>query len=59
MYTCDVIVRKEISTDISGRKKAQKRISECRLIFITYIGAALGLLQEEKFSVIIIDEASQ
>lgn len=53
------MVGKELSTDMSGRKKAQKRISECRLIFTTCIGAALGLLREEKFGVVIIDEASQ
>jgi superfamily I DNA and/or RNA helicase len=53
------MVGKEISTDMSGRKKAQKRIRECRLIFTTCIGAALGLLREEEFGVVIIDEASQ
>jgi len=59
MYTCDAMVGKEISADMSGRKKAQKRISECRLIFTTCIGAGLGLLREEKFGVVVIDEASQ
>jgi superfamily I DNA and/or RNA helicase len=53
------MVGKELSTDMSGRKKAQKRIRECQLIFTTCIGAALGLLREEKFDVVIIDEASQ
>jgi superfamily I DNA and/or RNA helicase len=53
------MVGKELSTDMSGRKKAQKRIRECQLIFTTCIGAALGLLREEKFGVVIIDEASQ
>jgi superfamily I DNA and/or RNA helicase len=59
IHTCDAMVGKELSTDPRGRKKAQKRISECRLIFTTCIGAGLGLLREEEFGIAIIDEASQ
>jgi superfamily I DNA and/or RNA helicase len=59
MYTCDAMAGKELSTDMRGRKKAQKRISECRLIFTTCIGAGLGLLRDEEFGIAIVDEASQ
>lgn len=50
---------KDLNEDPRGRKKAQKRIKECRLIFTTCIGAALGLLRTEYFNTVIIDEASQ
>lgn len=59
MYTCDAMAGKEISTDMRGRRKAEKRIRECRLVFTTCIGAGLGLLREEEFGIAIIDEASQ
>lgn len=50
---------KDLNEDPAGRRKAQKRIKECRLIFTTCIGAALGLLKSETFDTVIIDEASQ
>jgi superfamily I DNA and/or RNA helicase len=50
---------KDLTADPSARRKAQRRITEARLIFTTCIGAALGLLRTEDFDVVIIDEASQ
>ena len=50
---------KELNEDFRGQKEARKRIRGSRLIFTTCIGAALGLLRKEKFSTVIIDEASQ
>lgn len=58
-YTCDAMMGKDLNDDPSGRRKAQKRIKNCRLIFTTCIGAALGLLRTEEFDTVIIDEASQ
>ncbi|KAL8665418.1 MAG: hypothetical protein Q9202_002311 [Teloschistes flavicans] len=58
-YTCDAMMGKDLNDDPSGRRKAQKRIKNCRLIFTTCIGAALGLLRTETFDTVIIDEASQ
>ncbi|KAL9579667.1 MAG: hypothetical protein Q9203_006598, partial [Teloschistes exilis] len=58
-YTCDAMMGKDLNDDPSGRRKAQKRINNCRLIFTTCIGAALGLLRTEEFDTVIIDEASQ
>lgn len=50
---------KDLNDDPASRRKAQKRIKECRLVFTTCIGAALGLLKSETFETVIIDEASQ
>ena len=50
---------KDLNEDATSRRKAQKRIKDCRLIFTTCIGAALGLLKSEIFDIVIIDEASQ
>ena len=58
-YTCDAMLGKEINEHPEARKQAQKRIKNCRLVFTTCIGAGLGLLREELFDVVIIDEASQ
>ena len=58
-YTCDAMMGKDLNEDPRGRKKAQRRIRECRLVFTTCIGAALGLLRTESFNTVIIDEASQ
>lgn len=53
------MVGKDISNDFAGRRQAQRRISESRLIFTTCAGAGLGLLRFESFEVVLIDEASQ
>lgn len=50
---------KDLNEAHAGRKQAQKRIKECRLVFTTCIGAGLGLLRSENFDTVIIDEASQ
>ncbi len=58
-YTCDALLGKDLNENHAGRRKAQKQIKECRLLFTTCIGAGLGLLRSEQFDTIIIDEASQ
>ncbi|KAL8732802.1 MAG: hypothetical protein Q9181_003829 [Wetmoreana brouardii] len=58
-HTCDAMMGKDLIDNPAGRRKAQKRIKECRLIFTTCIGAALGFLRSEVFDTVIIDEASQ
>lgn len=58
-YTCDAMLGKDLNENHAGRRKAQKQIKECRLIFTTCIGAGLGLLRSETFNTVIIDEASQ
>ena len=50
---------KDISSSMAARSKAQKRVKESRLIFTTCTGAGLGLLREEIFEVVLVDEASQ
>ena len=44
---------------MAARNKAQKRVKESRLIFTTCAGAGLGLLRQEMFEVVLVDEASQ
>ncbi len=58
-YTCDAMMGKELAEDFKALKVARKRIHDARLVFTTCIGAALGLLRNEKFNTVIIDEASQ
>ena len=58
-YTCDAMMGKELAEDFKAQKVARKRIQSARLVFTTCIGAALGLLRNEEFSTVIIDEASQ
>jgi superfamily I DNA and/or RNA helicase len=50
---------KEIYTCYSALNRARDQIKKCRLVFITCIGAGLGLLLSESFDSVIIDEASQ
>ena len=50
---------KELADDFKALKAARKRIHDARLVFTTCIGAGLGLLRNEEFSTVIIDEASQ
>jgi superfamily I DNA and/or RNA helicase len=50
---------KDITGNMPARRKAQKRIRDSRLIFTTCIGASLGLLRNESFDVVLVDEASQ
>ena len=58
-YTCDAMMGKELAEDFKAQKVARKRIQGARLVFTTCIGAAIGLLRNEQFSTVIIDEASQ
>jgi hypothetical protein len=50
---------KYLGANVPARRKAQKRIKDARLTFTTCTGAALGLLKNEHFDVVIMDEASQ
>ena len=50
---------KELNENFKAHKEARERITNCRLIFTTCIGAGLGLLRSESFGTVIIDEASQ
>ena len=50
---------KELAEDFKAQKVARKRFQGARLVFTTCVGAALGLLRNEEFSTVIIDEASQ
>ena len=50
---------KDLNENPAGRRRAQKQIKECRLIFTTCIGAGLGLLRSEMFDTVVVDEASQ
>ncbi|KAH6203534.1 RNA-directed RNA polymerase [Parastagonospora nodorum] len=58
-FTCDAMLGTDLGGNMSARRKAQKRIKDARLIFTTCIGASLGLLRNEKFDVVFVDEASQ
>lgn len=58
-YTCDAMMGKELADDFKALKVARKRIHDAHLVFTTCIGAGLGLLRDEKFDTVIIDEASQ
>lgn len=58
-YTCDALLNTDINESHPSRKRAQKRITSSRLIFSTCIGSNLGLLRNQSFQIVIIDEASQ
>lgn len=58
-YTCDAMMGKELAEDFKAQRVARKRIQGARLVFTTCIGAALGLLRNEEFDTVVIDEASQ
>lgn len=51
--------RIDIGESSASRSQAVKRIQQARLIFTTCAGAGLGLLRNEAFQIVIIDEASQ
>lgn len=53
------MVGKEVNETFAARRKAQARVKKARLVFTTCIGSGLGLLRNEKFDTVIIDEASQ
>ena len=58
-YTCDAMMGKALGEDFKALKVARKRIHDTRLVFTTCIGAGLGLVRNENFNTVIIDEASQ
>ncbi|EME78058.1 uncharacterized protein MYCFIDRAFT_145022 [Pseudocercospora fijiensis CIRAD86] len=58
-FTCDAFVGQDLTDSHSGRRKAQERVTQSRLIFTTCIGAGLGLLRSEDFDIVLVDEASQ
>ena len=58
-YTCDAMVGKDLNLHAAARKKALARVRAGRLFFTTCAGAGLGLLRDERFDMVVIDEASQ
>ncbi|KAJ2987432.1 hypothetical protein NUW58_g4511 [Xylaria curta] len=58
-YTLDAMAGIEIYTNRKTLKEAQERVRNCRIAFTTCIGAGIGLLRDQTFEVVIIDEASQ
>ncbi|KAF8467385.1 RNA dependent RNA polymerase-domain-containing protein [Kalaharituber pfeilii] len=58
-YTCDAMVGKDLNIHAAARKKALARVRVGRLFFTTCAGAGLGLLRDERFDMVVIDEASQ
>ncbi|KAK4144578.1 RNA dependent RNA polymerase-domain-containing protein [Dichotomopilus funicola] len=58
-YTCDAMVGKEIYADRRAMDQAKKQVQACGIIFTTCIGAGLGLLRDQVFDIVIVDEASQ
>ncbi|KIW73618.1 hypothetical protein PV04_01721 [Phialophora macrospora] len=58
-YTCDAMFGKDLNQYPAARRKAIANISESKLVFTTCVGAALGLLRNQSFETVIIDEASQ
>lgn len=40
-------------------QKAQKRVTDARIVFTTCTGASLGILRKAEFDIVLIDEASQ
>jgi superfamily I DNA and/or RNA helicase len=53
------MVGRDLSSDFKGRREAQRRVQQSRLVFTTCAGAGIGLLRAEKFDTVIVDEASQ
>ncbi|KAJ8126162.1 hypothetical protein O1611_g7476 [Lasiodiplodia mahajangana] len=58
-YTLDAMAGMEIYSNRSTLKEAEKRVKNCSIAFTTCIGAGIGLLRNQNFEVVIIDEASQ
>lgn len=58
-FTCDAMEGKDINRFPAARRKALDRVRNTRLVFTTCVGAGVGLLRKEKFTNVIIDEASQ
>jgi regulator of nonsense transcripts 1 len=58
-YTCDAMDRKDFNTESNAKRLALERIQQARLVFTTCAGAGLGLLRNQKFQIVLIDESSQ
>src|ERR1700744_1766673 len=58
-YTCDAMFGKDLNQYPAAKRKAIARISGSKLVFTTCVGPALGLLRNQSFGTVIIDEASQ
>ncbi|KAH1747972.1 hypothetical protein KXV52_004173 [Aspergillus fumigatus] len=58
-YACDAMDRREFNFDPAARRRVLERIQQSRLIFTTCAGAGLGLLRNEQFHTVVIDESSQ
>lgn len=60
-YTLDAMAGVELNS-IQNRSKmneAKKRVKAAKIVFSTCIGSSLGLLRNEMFDTVVIDEASQ
>ena len=49
----------EIHSSHKAQREAKKMVDNARVIFTTCIGAGLGLLRDQYFEIVVIDEASQ
>ncbi|KAK4196115.1 putative RNA-dependent RNA polymerase [Triangularia verruculosa] len=60
-YTLDAMAGVELNSiqNRSKMKEAKKRVKAAKIVFSTCIGSNLGLLRNEMFDTVIIDEASQ
>lgn len=58
-YTCDGMDNKEFHFNSNARALAIQRIQQAHVVFTTCVGAGLGLLRNEKFQIVLIDESSQ
>ncbi|KAL7958767.1 RNA dependent RNA polymerase domain-containing protein [Trichoderma compactum] len=58
-YTCDALAGQEVHSSHDAMRQAKKRVKAAGIIFTTGIGAGLGLLRDQVFDTVIVDEASQ
>ncbi|UKZ47230.1 hypothetical protein TrVGV298_001446 [Trichoderma virens] len=58
-YTCDALAGQEVYSSHAAMRQAKQRVKAAEIIFTTCIGAGLGLLRDQVFDTVIVDEASQ
>jgi regulator of nonsense transcripts 1 len=58
-YTCDALAGQEVHSSHAALRQAKQRVKAAGIIFTTCIGAGLGLLRDQVFDTVIVDEASQ
>ncbi|KAK0764238.1 hypothetical protein N5P37_003635 [Trichoderma harzianum] len=58
-YTCDALAGQEVHSSHAAMREAKKRVKAAGIIFTTCIGAGLGLVRDQVFDTVIVDEASQ